>query len=99
MIELEVLAGEAHIVAGEHGPAHLNRLLQHVQADSVGRIVDAERPMLDVVPRPADTQDGPALRDDVQRRHDLGQDARVAVGDARDKRAELHPLGQRGQRP
>ena len=24
---------EAHVVAGEHGPAHLDRLLQHVQTD------------------------------------------------------------------
>ena len=35
MIEPVVAAGEADVVAGEHGPADLNRLLEHVQPHPV----------------------------------------------------------------
>lgn len=52
VIELVVGAGEAHIIAGEHGSADLNRLLEHVQAHPVRRIVDAEALVLNVVPGP-----------------------------------------------
>jgi len=60
VIEPVVSAGEAHIVAGEHGPADLDRLLQHVQAHPVTRIVDAEALVLNVVPGAPDAEDGPA---------------------------------------
>jgi hypothetical protein len=55
--------------------------------------------VLNVVPGAPDAEDGPAPRDDVQRRDDLGQDTGVAIGHAGDKRAELHPPGPRSQRP
>ena len=55
--------------------------------------------MLDVVPGAADAEDGPAPRDDVERRDDLGQDAGVAVGHAGDERAELHPLVRAASAP
>ena len=41
---------------------------------------------------------GAAVRDHVERRHDLGEQRGVAVRDAGDERAELHPLGARGER-
>ena len=38
------------------------------------------------------------LRDDVERRHHLGEQRGVAVRDAGDERAELHPFGARRER-
>ncbi len=99
MIEPVVSAGEANVIAGEHGPADLNRLLQHVQAHPRTRIVNAETLVLNLIPGAPNAEDGPAPRDDIQRRDDLGQDTGVAIGHAGDQRAELHPPGQRSQRP
>jgi len=45
-----VVSLEAHVIAGEHCPADLNRLFKHVEAHAVARILDAEALMLDVVP-------------------------------------------------
>ena len=44
--------------------------------------------MLDVVPGASDAEDGPPPRDDIERRDDLREDGRVAVGHAGDERAE-----------
>src|SRR5580698_9055369 len=77
MIKPVVAASEARVVPREHGPAYLDRLLEHVEADPGSREVDAEPFVLNVVPGAPDAEDGPASRDDVQGRDDLGQDARV----------------------
>jgi hypothetical protein len=87
-----MLPGEAHIVAGEHGSANLNRLFEHFQSDSVARVLDPEASVLDVVPGASYAEDGPAPRHNVQRRDDLGQEAGVAICHAGDKGSELDPL-------
>lgn len=43
----------------------------------------------------ADAEPGPASAEDIEGRHRLGQDTRVAVGDARDEGAELDAGGER----
>ena len=53
--------------------------------------------MLALVPGGADTQPGTAAGQDVQRRHRLGQDARVAIGDARHHRPQGHAFGDAGR--
>ena len=91
LVDPVVAAVERRRLLGEHGPADLQRLLQPVQPLAGGREVEAQSLVLDVVPGRADAEDGPARADDVERRHDLGQVRRVAVGDAGHHGAEPHP--------
>ena len=53
--------------------------------------------MLTLVPGRADAEHRPAAGQHVERRHDLGQQARVAVGDARDDQAKGHALCLAGE--
>ena len=94
-----VLTAERHVVPAEHRPADLHRFLEPVETHLVPRVLEPERIVLDVVPGAADAENGPTLRDDVERGDDLRQQPRVAVGHAGDERAELDPLGASGQRP
>ena len=53
-------------------------------------VAPEESAVIDQVRRAlADAEPGPASAEDVEGRHRLGQDTRVAVGDARDEGAEL----------
>ena len=60
--------------------------------------VDAERVVLALEPRPADAEHGPAVRDVVEGRGDLGQQARVAERVGTDHQAEADPRRQRAER-
>src|SRR5581483_9156202 len=84
---------------GEHGPADLEGLLEAVEALAGGREVVAVAGVLVVVPGRPDPEDGPAGGDDVEGGDDLGQQRRVAVGDAGHHRAERRPRRAGGEGP
>ena len=97
LVDPVVAAVERRRLLGEHGPADLQRLLQAVEPLAGRREVEAQALVLHVVPGRPDAEDGPSRADDVERRHDLGQVGRVAVGDAGDHGAEPHPRRLRRQ--
>ena len=53
--------------------------------------------MLTLIPRRPEAELGPAAGQDVKRRHDLGQESRVAVGDPCDEQSEGHALREAGE--
>ena len=87
--------------AGEHRAADPQRVLEPVEplADRQQRVPEAVGAVLVLVPRSADPEVRAAAGDDVERRHHLRQQRRVAVGDAGDERAERESAcGARGER-
>src|SRR5205807_8219037 len=93
-----VTAVEGGRVLAEHRSADLQRLLETVQALPGRWEVEAEALVLLLVPGGTDPQDGSSPADDVEGRHHLGDERRVAVGHPGDQRAQLHRarLGRQG---
>src|SRR5205807_678870 len=91
-------AVEGRCVLAEHGTAHLQSLLEAIEALPRRRELKPEALVLGVVPGSPDAEDGPGPADDVEGRHNLGDQCRVAVGHAGDEGAELHGAGLCGQR-
>jgi hypothetical protein len=58
----------------------------------------AQADVLALEPGGANAEDGTTAREHVQRGHLLDEDARVAIGDARDHGSEAHACGRRGQK-
>ena len=98
LVDPVVAAVESRGFFGEHGPADLQRLLQAVEPLAGRGEVEAQALVLHVVPRRSDAENGPSRADDVERRHDLGQVGRVAVGDAGHHGAQPHARRLRRQR-
>ena len=96
---LVVAALEGRTFVAQHSATDLHGLLQPVETFARAREVEAVADVLDVVPRGADAEDGPAVRDHVERRDHLGEECRIAIRDSGDECAELYPLGTRGQSP
>ena len=84
-------------VAAPHPQADLERLLQPLEAFPEGREGNSKSAALRLVPGCPDAQPCPAAREHVERGHRLGQDARMAVDDARDHGAQPGPRGLSGQ--
>ena len=55
-----------------------------------------QREVLALVPGGSDAEHRPPAREDVERRHDLREQAGIAVADAGDEQAERHRLGRPG---
>ena len=88
---------EARSARAPHERQQLERVLQAGEALGERREVPAVQPVLALEPGGAESAHGAPAGDDVERREDLGEVAEVAVRDAGDERAELHPLGHAGE--
>ena len=78
----------------------VQRVLEALEALLQRREVEPVRLVLLLEPGRADAEHGTAAGDDVDRRRELGQQRRVAVGDAADQQAEVdrrRPRGERGE--
>ena len=100
-IDAVVLALERRPLLGEHQASDRQRFVEPVHAPGDGRKLDPVAPVLILVPRSADAEDGATLGDHVESRHHLGQQRGIAIRDSRHERAQLDPrrLGrERAQR-
>ena len=84
-----VLPVERPVVVAPHLVHDLQRLLEPLEPLRQRRERHAERQVLALVPGGADAEHGPAAGQHVERGDDLGEQARVPVGDAGDEQLQL----------
>jgi len=90
--QVVVLAVEGAVVRAPHLPADAQGLLQALEAFGHRRKGHAEPCVFALVPSRADTQQCSSSGQDVQRGEGLGEQTRMAVGDAGDEQAQLQSL-------
>src|SRR5215210_8216178 len=86
--KLIVLANERAYLARPHLVGDLQRLLQALEALAEGRECHAKGKMFALIPARPDPEPGSAAGEHVERRHRLDQNPGMAIGHARDQRAE-----------
>ncbi len=99
VLDAVVGAVEAGCVLAEHEPADLHGLRETLEALARRGELEPVSPVLLLVPGRADAEDRATRRDDVERRHDLREQRRIAIGDAGDERAETDVRRTRGEGP
>ncbi|HEX5924124.1 MAG TPA: hypothetical protein VFY45_09845, partial [Baekduia sp.] len=97
--ETVLAALERPVVVAPHLQADANRFLQALQPLAYRWERHPEPAVLALVPRGADRQLAAAAGQHVQRGDDLGQQPRVAVGDAGGEHVQLDALRPGGQEP
>src|SRR5581483_7980019 len=85
------------LVVAPHLQHDLQRLLESLEALADGREGEAEAARLLLVPGRADAEHGPPPGDDVERRHRLGEQRRLAVDHPRHHGEELDLRGAPGE--
>lgn len=93
------LARERWPLAVGHRDDDLQRLLELLESLGECAEFEAELSVFEFEPARTDAQDRPATAHDIQRRHRLGKQRRIAIGVARYQCRQLQPLGRRRQRP
>lgn len=93
-VQLVVLSGKGAVVAAPHLQADPQRFLQPLETLGQWRKGHAEARVLALVPCRAEAEFRTALREHVERGDDLGEQAGVPVGHARDQQPQAQCRGQ-----
>ena len=94
--ELVVLAFERPLVVAAHLVVDGEGLVEALEPLRGRRVRHTERDVLLLEPGGADAERRPTTRQDVERRHGLGQQAGVAVRHAGHEELQIDPLGEPG---